>query len=141
MNELRWTRLCWAGLAAGAVLLAGETILNSYILGIEWQQVLIQLRAAPLSGVARGTLAIMTLLLGVFQAWLIARLDASGNAAKPKVVLEAALILWVTLFAFPGCWLVILGIFPARLMAFGTLWGLGECVLSSLLAGRLYLRD
>lgn len=140
MNELRWTRLIVAGLAAGAVLLAGETILNSFVLGIEWQQVLLRLRVAPLSGGAAALLVSDTVLLGIFQAWLIARLQQTAGVAKARVVLEAALIVWLTVFAFTGSWLMILGIFPPRLMAFGSLWGLGECVLSSLAAAWLYSR-
>lgn len=140
MHQIRWNRLVVAGLAAGAVLLAGQTILSSYILGIEWQQTLLKLRAAPTSSGDAVMLVFATILLGVFQAWLIARLRRTPAIPMPRVVLEAAFIVWFTAFAFTGTWLMLLGILPARLMAFGNLWGLGECVLSSLVAAWIYAR-
>jgi hypothetical protein len=140
MTKLHWNRLIVAGLAAGAVLLAGETILSSFVLGIEWQQVLLRLRVAPLSRGAAALLVSDTILLGIFQAWLVARLQLTIGVATARVVLEAALIVWITVFAFTGSWLMLLGIFPPRLMAFSSLWGLGECVLSSLVAAWLYAR-
>ncbi|MEJ2146354.1 MAG: hypothetical protein P8020_14575 [Acidobacteriota bacterium] len=140
MNEFRWTRLILAGLAAGAVLLAGETILNSFVLGIEWQQVLLRLRVAPLSGPVAALLVSDTFLLGVFQAWLIGRLRRTAGVAMPRVVLEAAFIVWLTVFLFTGTWLTLLGIVSPRLMLFSSLWGLGECVLSSLIAAWILTR-
>ncbi|MEJ2078391.1 MAG: hypothetical protein P8Z74_10345 [Acidobacteriota bacterium] len=140
MNEFRWTRLILAGLAAGAVLLAGETILNSFVLGIEWQQVLLRLRVAPLSGPVPALLVSDTFLLGVFQAWLIGRLRRTAGVAMPRVVLEAAFIVWLTVFLFTGTWLTLLGIVSPRLMLFSSLWGLGECVLSSLIAAWILTR-
>lgn len=134
MNEFRWPRVIVAGLAAGAVLLAGETILNSFILGIEWQQRLLDLGVAPLTRAAAVLLVSITILLGVFEAWLIVRLRRTPGVTIPRVVLEAALVVWLTVFVFTSAWLFLLNVFPARLMVLSSLWGLGECVLASLAA-------
>jgi hypothetical protein len=140
MNELRWNRLILAGLAAGAVLLAGETFLNSFLLGLDWQQVFLELRVAPMSTFAAVMIVLITVLLGLVQAWLIARLQQNPAVTVTRSVMESACFIWLTVFAYTGTWLALLAVFPVRIMALGIMWGLGECVLSGLTAAWIYGR-
>jgi hypothetical protein len=138
MNHLKTVRLLWAGLFAGLVLVAGEAILNGLLLGPEWEEVLNErnLEIGPAAGVA---LLGITLLLGVFLAWLTVILRQRTGSGILSV-LEAALTVWLTVFLYTCVWLGLLNIFPWRLMILGIIWGLGETVLAALAASWIYSR-
>ncbi len=138
MKELNWVRLVWAGILAGLVLVAGEAVLNGLLLGPEWEQVLFELnlQIGPAAGI---TLGGITILLGVFLAWLTVLLRRRTGSSVLSV-LEAALTVWLTVYLYTCAWLGILKIFPWRLMLFGIIWGLGETVLAALVAAWIYNR-
>ena len=136
MNQLNSVRLIVAGACAGFVLAAGEAILNGLLLGPEWDQVLFDLRLEIHSAGVFSLFGI-TLLLGVFLAWLTVVLRRRTGSSI-RSVLEAATTVWLTVYLYTCLWLGILGIFPWRLMIFGIIWGLGETVLAALAASWIY---
>lgn len=139
MKPLRWKRLFWAGSVAGLAVLAGEMVINGVLLRDEWREVA---AVVPLEPASRGWILaaiLLTWLLGFLLIWLqLAFLPLKGGPARAAAF--SALVVWSLIFVYTSAWAAAFGFFPLRLLVIATIWGLGELVLASLLAGWIYRR-
>ncbi len=132
-------RIWTAGLLAGAVLAAGEALLNVVLLGGHWTAAADQLAldTPPAAGLA--IVFLLTLLLGPLMVWLYTRLGgAPGQDSRAAVV--TGLAIWFPAFGYPCAWLGVMGVFPAGMLVVEAVWGLGETVLAALLGAWWYRR-
>lgn len=122
---MKWLPLGVGGVATGAVIVAGEAVLNLPLLGDDWAVLFARLALPePTTAVAlQGLLKLM--LLGVFSVWLSLRLKP-GLATPRFAPVVAGLIVWFLVWAWVQWGMLLAGYVTSRIAAWTVAWGLIE---------------
>jgi fatty acid desaturase len=129
-------RVLLSGLLAGlSVSVCGLGLVP--IVGHEMDGVLARFQLPPLSPAAMAYFLFTSLALGIALVWLYAAFQPRMEPGV-KTALVAALTVWVIGYALPNFANVAYGFMPLRLTVVGTLWGLLELGVGSLVGARLY---
>jgi hypothetical protein len=134
MGKINLGRVILGGLLAGVVLNVGESILNMPILGAEWEEAMRSLNKTPFGGSAIAIFVVLGFLLGIAIVWLYAAIRPRFGAG-PKTAVCAGLFVWAIAYLYLSVGQMPLNIFPVRLLAISTIWGLVEVPLSRGAAG------
>ena len=137
MGRINTGRVILGGLVAGLVINIGEIILNIPIIGAESDAALQALGLEPVGGGAIAVFIVMGFLLGLLAVWLYAAIRPRFGPG-PKTAVIAGLVVWVLGGLFAAIGYGILGVFPVRLAAIVTVWGLFEIPIASVAGAWLY---
>lgn len=140
MAAINASRVLAGGFVAGVIMNFGEYVLNEPILGEEWRAALETLNRPPMGEDAIPKFIAMTLILGIFTVWLYAAIRPRFGAG-PKTAITAGLIVWVLAYLWPSLSMSVLDLFPPRLLAIGTIWGLFEVPIASVVGAWFYKED
>lgn len=128
--------LLWGGLLCGALIVAGEAVLNGVLLREDWQAAWLRCQLpAPDARVAlQGLLKL--LLLGIVTMWLAEALVPRFGSLR-RAAWGAGGVVWALVWAWVqwGMWLA--GYVSPRVAMFTTVWGLGELLLAAWAGGVL----
>jgi hypothetical protein len=136
MNKINWARVLLGGLLAGVIINAVEFLTNGIVLGRDWEAAMKAL-SRTMSPSALVVFFIWGFLAGICAIWLYAAARPRfGPGAKTAALTGFAF--WIFAFALPtfGQWSF--GLFPQRLLVIGTLVGLMEVILASVVGAALY---
>jgi hypothetical protein len=129
-------RVLGPGLAAGLVInLSAFTMVP--VVGGRFDAALAERGLPPLSSGAMVFFAAVSFTLGVVLVWLYAAVRPRLGPGPTTAAISAAFV-WLVGYLLPNAALAVYGFLPASLVAIGTLWGLGELLLASLIGARLY---
>jgi hypothetical protein len=129
-------RVLGPGLAAGLVInLSAFTMVP--VVGGRFDAALAARGLPPLSPGAMAFFAAVSLTLGVVLVWLYAAVRPRLGPGPTTAAISAAFV-WLVGYLLPNIALAVYGFLPASLVAIGTLWGLGELLLASLIGARFY---
>lgn len=132
-NKL-WGRLTATGLAAGALINAGEWGAHQMWLGREWTEAFTALGRTP-TGWA--TFIPANFLLGIIAVWGYHWLsERYGHGLR--TALRAGLAAWIIFWVIPTMAMQPLGLLPNRLLGLTILVGLGDGVIGTLLGAWLF---
>jgi hypothetical protein len=130
----RWARIISSGLAAGALINAGEWTAHYVWLARAWTDAFAALGKAP-SGWALFIPA--NFCLGILLVWGYRWLsDRYGHG--PRTALRTGLAAWIIFWVIPTLAMQPLNIFPNRLLGLTILVGLAQGVLACVLGAWLY---
>jgi hypothetical protein len=75
--------------------------------------------------------------IGFMTVWLYAAIRPRFGAG-PSTALCAALTIWGLAYLYPNIFIVIMDLFPTKLMVIGTVWGLVEVVVAGVAGSWVY---
>ncbi len=84
-----------------------------------------------------GYFAVMSIILGVVIVWIYAFVQ-SMYKSKVVVAITVATVIWFLTYFWSNAALVAYGFMPFQLAAIGTIWGLLELILASVIGAKLY---
>jgi hypothetical protein len=137
MNKLNLGRVLLGGLLAGIILVAGESILNMFVIADDWAAFAEQ-RGLPEEGSGMIVMyVVMNFLIGILLALLYAMIRPRFGEG-PKTAILAGVFVWTLLWLIGfGSSVVWLGV-PSNIIVISMVWGLVEVVLAALGGGWAY---
>jgi hypothetical protein len=140
MAGINTARVVLGGILAGVVVNLGEYLLNEVILQAQMRAAFERLNLAPPTGGAIVTFLFVGFVLGLAMIWLYAAIRPRYGPG-PRTAIYAGLAAW-TFFNFcTGVGYIAAGLFPARLVLFGLVWGLIELPLAAVLGAWIYQEE
>jgi len=138
MPTINLGRVVLGGLLAGLVINISETILNVVVMAQAMEELLKARNLPPtLSGSVIGAFVFLAFLLGIATIWLYAAIRPRFGSG-PKTAVIAALFVWFFAYLYSGTATVLMGMYPLQVAAVGTIWGLVEIVLGSIVGAWVY---
>ena len=125
------------GLVAGLVINVSEYILNEPVLGADMAAELTARNLPPIGGNAIAGFVILGFVVGIVLVWLYAAIRPRFGAG-PKTAAIAGVAVWFLDYFCGSVAFGELGIFSARLILIGLVWGLVELVVAGIAGARLY---
>ncbi len=107
------------------------------VVGNQMNEVLKNLSLPPLGLGAMIYFPIWSLVLGIFIMWIYAFVQSKFES-KLKAAIVVSLVVWFLAYFSSDAALVAYGFMPFPLVAIGTLWGLLELLLASIVGSKLY---
>ena len=124
------------GLIAG-VIISISALTMVPVVGNEMDSVLVNRGLPPLSNAAMAYFCCISLVFGISIIFLYTVLKPQfGSWVKTAVI--ASIIVWVLAYLINNVSLAVYGFMPVRLAIIGSIWGLLELLLASIIASRLY---
>jgi hypothetical protein len=137
MNRVNVARVILGGLLAGLIVNISEAVLNLYVVQADMNAAIASLNRPPLGGQTVATFVALTFGLGIAAVWLYAAIRPRYGA-NTKAAAWAAGFVWFFAYVFPNVGMAAMDLFPARLTAVVTLWGLGEILIGTLAGAWVY---
>jgi hypothetical protein len=137
LGKINQARVILGGLLAGFVMNIGEYILNARILAADWTAAMQDLNRKPFSEPQILWFVIMTFILGIAAVWVYAAIRPRFNPG-PGTAICAGLIVWFFLGLYNSFTFHVMGLFPDRLLAIATIWGLFEIPIATVIGAWLY---
>ena len=136
MGKINWARVLLGGLLAGLVINVFEFILNTLVLGREWEAAMKALgHTFPASAI--GVFVVWGFLGGITSVWLYAAIRPRFGAG-PRTAAIAGFGYWYAGYFFPFLGMMAEGLFPLRLLVIGVVVGLVEVIVGTELGAWLY---
>jgi hypothetical protein len=137
MDGINTGRVILGGLLAGLIINISESILNGVVFGEEMNAAMAAINKPPIASSMIVWFIVLGFGLGILTIWLYAAIRPRfGPGAKTAVC--AALAVWFFAYLYPNAFVMITNIFPRRMIATGTIWGLVEIVAASIAGAWLY---
>ena len=125
-----------SGLIAGLVInISAITMVP--VVGNEMDTVLTNLGLQPLSNLAMGYFCFISFVFGMLLMYLYALVKPQFDS-KIKTAIVVALIIWVLAYLSSNLALAVYGFMPVKFVIIGTVWGLLELLLASIIGSKLY---
>lgn len=137
MAGINTARVVLGGIVAGLVINVSEVILNMLVLAADMNAAMIQLNLPPVGGQAIAVFLAMGFALGIAMVWLYAAIRPRYGAG-PRTALCAGAAVWFFAYVYSGIGMMAVGVFPARMMVIGMIWGLGEALAAAVAGASLY---
>jgi hypothetical protein len=137
MSRINVGRVIVGGLVAGLVINIAETILNLVVVAQAMEDALRARNLPPVGGSAIGGFVLETFLVGIVTVWLYAAIRPRFGPGAGTALIAGAVV-WFFAYLHQSFALVQMGVFPAKVMVVGTVWGLGEIVVASIAGAWVY---
>jgi hypothetical protein len=137
MGSINVGRVILGGLLAGLVVNIAETILNLLVVAQGMEEALRARNLPPVGGPAIGGFVLETFLVGIVTVWLYAAIRPRFGAGAGTAVIAGAVV-WFFAYLHQSFALVLMGVFPAKVMVVGTVWGLVEIIVASIAGAWVY---
>jgi hypothetical protein len=137
MNRINLARVVLGGLLAGLVINIGESAFNAWLFAADMEAAMARLNLPPVGGGAIAMFLVMGFALGIATVWLYAAIRPRFGAGVNTALCAGATV-WFFAYVYPSIGFAVMGLFSARLIAIGLLWGLGEVLIASVAGAWLY---
>jgi hypothetical protein len=137
MSQINAGRVILGGLLAGLVINISETALNLLVVAQAMEDSFRARNLPPLGGGPIAGFVIFSFFVGVVTVWLYAAIRPRfGPGVKTAAI--AGLVVWFFAYLYGAVGMVLMGLFPAKVMTVTTIWGLPEIVIASIAGAWLY---
>ena len=140
MAKINMGRVVLGGLLAGLVVNIGEFLFNGVLFGEQMDAASKALGLEPPGGGAIAVFVVQAFVMGIVAVWLYAAIRPRFGAGPGTAVL-AGLIVWFLSPAFSTVAYLVMGMFPAKLLAYGLFWTLVEIPLASVAGAWVYREE
>lgn len=137
MNHINVGRVVLGGLLAGLVLNIGEFLLNGVILAESMKTEFERLRLPELGGDFYVKVILATFVVGIVMVYLYAAIRPRFGPGV-KAALCSGLIVWFFVYLYTGVVQGSLGLFSAKPIIIGIVWGLVQYSLSAIAGAWVY---
>src|SRR5260370_13268037 len=136
MGKVDWVGVVLGGLVAGLMINIFEYVTNGVVLAANWDAAMKALgRQLSMSAVA--VFIVGGFIGGIAAIWLYAAVRPRFGAG-PKTAALTGCAYWVVGYALPTLGQMPLGLFPRRLLVIGSIVGLVEIIVASVVGAGLY---
>ena len=125
-----------SGIVAG-VIISISAITMVLVVGNEMDIVLANRGLPPLSNAAMAYFCFISFIFGIALMLLYAILKPRFDS-KIKTAIVASVAIWILAYLINNISLIVYGFMPIRLAVIGSIWGLMELLLASIISLRLY---
>jgi len=136
MGKINWGRVILGGLLAGVIINIFEYCTNGVALKADWDAAMKAL-GHQMSTSAIGVYIVWGFLTGIAAIWLYAAARPRFGPG-PKTAALTGFAYWIVGYALPTSGWAPLGLFPTRLLVIGTLVGLVEIIVASIIGAWPY---
>jgi hypothetical protein len=136
MGHINMKRVVLGGLAAALIVNVGEGLFG-LLMKTEYESALRNLGVRLQPGSAAFLPIVWSFVIGVLSVWLYAAIRPRYGPG-PKTALRTAIAVWSFTSATFSIAMACLGLFPARLMAYGAVWSLAEVIVAMLVGAWIY---
>ncbi len=138
MGRINVGRVILGGIVAGILINVSEFILNGPVLGKDFAAAMAALgKQATMGPSTMGVWITYGLVLGIAAVWLYAAIRPRYGPGAGTAV-RAGLAVWFFAYFLYSVGSANMGLFPTRLLAIGTIWGLFEIVIATAVGAWLY---
>jgi hypothetical protein len=137
MGRINYGRVILGGLLAGLILNLGELLLNTQIVGEDWNEAMRAIGKQPVSANATVIFVILGFVVGVLAIWLYAMIRPRFSPGL-KTAIWAGLMVWALAYAWPSLSGMPMGIIPSRLFLISMIWGLFEVPIATSVGAWVY---
>jgi hypothetical protein len=128
-----------SGLVAG-IIVSISAITMIPVVGNEMDIILANFGLLPLSNLAMVYFCSISFIFGIFLMFMYAVLKPQF-ASKTKTAITVSIIVWIMVYLIGNVSLAVYGFMSIKLVAIGSVWGLMELLLASIICSRLYKED
>ena len=137
MGQINIGRAVAGGLLAGLIINISEFVLNGVVLAQATEAAMRAMNLPPMTNVMMVGFVLLGFSLGIVTVWLYAAIRPRFGPGVPTAVC-AALTVWFLAYAYPNAFIALLHLFPRKLIAIGTLWGLPEILIAGIAGAWMY---
>ena len=137
MGHINMTRVVLGGLLAGLVINVSEFVLNAIVLEADMTAALARMNLPPVGNNAVAVFLIMGFVLGIACVWVYAAIRPRFEAGASTAAC-AGLVVWFLAYCYGSIGFAVMGMFPARMIAIGMIWGLVELVVAAVAGAWVY---
>ena len=137
MSRINVGGVILGGLLAGLVINISETVLNLLVVAQAMEDAFRARNLPPLGVSPIIGFVIFSFVVGIVTIWLYAAVRPRFGPG-PKTAAIAGLVVWFFSYLNGAVAMLLMGLFPAKLMAVSTLWGLPEIVIASIAGAWVY---
>ena len=137
MGRINVARVILGGLLAGLVINLSETILNLVVVAQAMEDAFRALNRPALGTNAIVGFVLFSFIVGIAMIWLYAAIRPRFGAG-PKTATTAGLLVWFFAYLNGSVAMGLMDLFPMKLMAVTTIWGLPEIVIAAVAGASLY---
>jgi hypothetical protein len=137
MGRINLGRVAIGGLLAGLLINISEFILNGVVLAEDMTAAMKSLNRPDIDNSMIVWFVVLGFGVGFMAVWLYAAIRPRlGPGAKTAIC--ASLVVWGLGYLYPNLFMIITGLFPARLMIIATIWGLVEVAIAGVAGAWVY---
>jgi hypothetical protein len=137
MTGINLARVVLGGLLAGLIINIGESLFNAWLFAADMEAAMARLNLPPVGGSAVATFLVLGFALGIVTVWLYAAIRSRFGPGV-STALCAGAVVWFLAYVYPSIGFAVMGMFPARFVSIGIVWGLGEVLIASVAGAWLY---
>jgi hypothetical protein len=137
MGRINVGRVVLGGLLAGLVIDISEALLNGVVFAKEMDAMMASLNKPPVDGSMIAMFVLLGFGLGLVLVWIYAAIRPRFGPGVQTAVC-AGLLVWGLAYLYPNLTAFIIHLFPRRMLAIQTVWGLAELVVAAIAGAWLY---
>ena len=137
MGRINVGRVVLGGLLAGLVIDISEALLNGVVFAKEMDAMMASLNKPPVDGSMIAMFVLLGFGLGLVLVWIYAAIRPRFGPGMQTAVC-AGLLVWGLAYLYPNLTAFIMHLFPRRMLAIQTVWGLAELVVAAIAGAWLY---
>ena len=137
MSRINLGRVAIGGLLAGLIINVGEFILNGVLLEEEMNAAMAALNKPPVDSSMIVWFVLFGFGLGFMLVWTYAAMRPRFGAGV-KTAICASTLVWGLAYLYPNLTAFIIHLFPRRMLAIQSAWGLVELVVAAIAGAWIY---
>jgi pimeloyl-ACP methyl ester carboxylesterase len=137
MGRINLGRVLVGGLLAGVVINISEFLLNGVVFAEEFNDAMKAMNKPPIDNSMIVWFVLLGFGIGFMAVWLYAAMRPRMGAG-PRTAACAGLVVWGLAYLYPNTFMGIMGLFPTRIMAISSVWGLVEMIVAGIAGAWLY---
>jgi hypothetical protein len=137
MGSINMRRVVLGGLAAGLLINISEFVLNAIVLADDMTAAMAALNRPPVDGSMIMWFVVLAFGIGLMTVWVYAAVRPRFGPGV-RTAICASLLIWGLAFLYPNLFIVIMGLFPTKLMMIATVWGLAELLVAGVAGAWIY---
>lgn len=137
MTKINFTRVILGGLAAGIILILGDSLMHTAVLGEQWTAAMAAQGVAEPGTSAIVFFSILDLIIGIAMVWLYAAIRPRfGAGARTAIV--TGLVVWFFGWFWQMSGLIAIGMYPSKLIFMTLAWGFIQIPIAAYVGAWLY---
>ena len=137
MGRINLGRVLMGGLLAGLLINISEFVLNGVVFAQEMNAAMAALNRPPIADSMVAWFVLLGFGIGGMVVWLYAAIRPRFGAGVQTAVC-ASLTVWGLAYLYPNLFIMIMNLFPRRMMVIATAWGLAEVLIAGIAGAWLY---
>jgi hypothetical protein len=137
MSSINMGRVVVGGLVAGLLINVSEFVLNAVVLAEDMNAAMAALNRPPIDNGMIVWFVLLAFGIGIMAVWVYAAVRPRFGPGVQTAIC-ASLVVWGLAYLYPNVTIIVLGLFPTRLMIIATVWGLVEVLAAGVAGAWIY---